>query len=199
MRLKTRLVLLVGAGVLALSALPQVAFGAFTFSDSMTVTDGNGIVLAQIKASEESEASDPQVLYLLDHTVANIGQWGNATAVFEEVGGDTVISDVFGVARDPNAPTHYYLGFMSAAEGVSLDPVVVSAWFGTVPNAVQETLANNGVFDASIYVDPSYNGPGGHATFWSPVPEPTTMIAGALLLLPFGASTLRMLRKNRTA
>jgi hypothetical protein len=33
----------------------------------------------------------------------------------------------------------------------------------------------------------------------SPVPEPTTMIAGALLLLPFGASTLRMLRKNRKA
>ncbi len=31
------------------------------------------------------------------------------------------------------------------------------------------------------------------------VPEPTTMIVGALLLLPFGASTLRMLRKNRTA
>ena len=33
----------------------------------------------------------------------------------------------------------------------------------------------------------------------SPVPEPTTMIAGALLLLPFGATTLRMLRKNRAA
>jgi hypothetical protein len=31
------------------------------------------------------------------------------------------------------------------------------------------------------------------------VPEPTTMVAGALLLLPFGASTLRLLRKNRTA
>jgi hypothetical protein len=30
-------------------------------------------------------------------------------------------------------------------------------------------------------------------------PEPTTMIAGALLLLPFGASTLRMFRKTRTA
>jgi hypothetical protein len=29
------------------------------------------------------------------------------------------------------------------------------------------------------------------------VPEPTTMIAGALLLLPFGASTFRILRKNR--
>jgi len=33
----------------------------------------------------------------------------------------------------------------------------------------------------------------------SAVPEPTTVIAGALLLLPFGASTLRVLRKNRTA
>ena len=31
------------------------------------------------------------------------------------------------------------------------------------------------------------------------VPEPTTMIAGALLLLPFGASTLRILRKSRKA
>jgi len=31
------------------------------------------------------------------------------------------------------------------------------------------------------------------------VPEPTTMIAGALLLLPFGASTLRFVRKNRVA
>jgi hypothetical protein len=33
----------------------------------------------------------------------------------------------------------------------------------------------------------------------APVPEPTTMLAGALLLLPFGASTLRILRRNRTA
>jgi hypothetical protein len=33
----------------------------------------------------------------------------------------------------------------------------------------------------------------------TPIPEPTTMIAGALLLLPFGASTLRFLRKNRAA
>jgi hypothetical protein len=33
----------------------------------------------------------------------------------------------------------------------------------------------------------------------TPVPEPTTMVAGALLLLPFGMSTLRILRKQRTA
>ncbi len=31
------------------------------------------------------------------------------------------------------------------------------------------------------------------------VPEPATIVAGALLLLPFGASTLRILRKKHTA
>jgi hypothetical protein len=33
----------------------------------------------------------------------------------------------------------------------------------------------------------------------APVPEPTTILAGALLLLPFGASTLRILRKRQMA
>lgn len=33
----------------------------------------------------------------------------------------------------------------------------------------------------------------------TPVPEPTTMVAGALLLLPFGASTIRVLRRNKSA
>lgn len=33
----------------------------------------------------------------------------------------------------------------------------------------------------------------------APVPEPSTLIAGALMLLPFGASTLRILRRNHAA
>ena len=40
--------------------------------------------------------------------------------------------------------------------------------------------------------------PAAHIT-GTPVPEPTTLVAGALLLLPFGFSTLRILRKSRTA
>jgi len=55
--------------------------------------------------------------------------------------------------------------------------------------------------------DPSYPGAGqdmillatGLPQSISAVPEPTTMIAGALMLLPFGASTLRILRRNRAA
>ena len=34
---------------------------------------------------------------------------------------------------------------------------------------------------------------------YSTVPEPSTLISGALLLLPFGASTLRILRRQRAA
>lgn len=44
-----------------------------------------------------------------------------------------------------------------------------------------------------------YNGSGvGVELTITPVPEPTTMVAGAMLLLPFGFSTLRMMR-SRTA
>ncbi len=48
-------------------------------------------------------------------------------------------------------------------------------------------------------VDVSTAGLGQNYVVANPVPEPTTMIAGALLLIPFGASTLRMLRKSRKA
>ena len=41
--------------------------------------------------------------------------------------------------------------------------------------------------------------PGGLSGAITAVPEPTTIIAGALLLVPFGASTFRMLRRNRSA
>ena len=40
---------------------------------------------------------------------------------------------------------------------------------------------------------------GDSQSFVVPVPEPTTVIAGLLLLLPLGASTLRIIRRNRMA
>jgi hypothetical protein len=55
-----------------------------------------------------------------------------------------------------------------------------------VPAGTYQLYQNNGV---NLY---------GNATLTA-VPEPTTIISGALLLLPFGASTLRILRRNRTA
>ncbi|MDR3412352.1 MAG: hypothetical protein P4L87_15670 [Formivibrio sp.] len=43
--------------------------------------------------------------------------------------------------------------------------------------------------------------PADYTAYWSntPVPEPTTMVAGALLLLPFGASAVKILRKTKSA
>jgi hypothetical protein len=55
-----------------------------------------------------------------------------------------------------------------------------------VPNGTYQLYQNNG---ANLL---------GEATITA-VPEASTMIAGALLLLPFGASTLRILRRNRMA
>jgi len=37
------------------------------------------------------------------------------------------------------------------------------------------------------------------ATFGTPVPEPTTVVAGTMILLPFGVSALHMLHKKTTA
>ena len=61
--------------------------------------------------------------------------------------------------------------------------------FGTVTQGSPALRANPGLSDGI----PLGYGPKAAA------PKPTTMIAGALLLLSFGASTLRMLRKSRAA
>ena len=69
-------------------------------------------------------------------------------------------------------------------------PGSLAGWVSPGPDWVPSPLPSGEqwVYDSSAgwYVSPAVN----------PVPEPSTYIAGALLLLPFGASTLRMLRKK---
>jgi hypothetical protein len=77
----------------------------------------------------------------------------------------------------------------------------VSAMFGTLADAA--AAATPGAYGVGILNLYAYNHAGETGSIMQDqlamVPEPTTMIAGALLLLPFGASTIRFLRKNRTA
>jgi hypothetical protein len=66
--------------------------------------------------------------------------------------------------------------------------------------SVSSDLNNaNGAF--GVYALNMFTGSSSSPSYVQPqlaiVPEPTTMIAGALLLLPLGASTLRVLRRNR--
>jgi len=72
-------------------------------------------------------------------------------------------------------------GVDSGAIAVSWSPTVFTALVG------ENSAYYEDVTSFTIYGD------------WVPVPEPTTIIAGALMLLPFGASAMRMLRKRQTA
>ena len=90
-----------------------------------------------------------------------------------------------GSATDPNSTLYWYNTYVNALTTSGLNHAVYTG------NVLESTIAVNGGA-----------GSGGSQEFLllgTPVPEPTTMVAGALLLLPFGASTLRILRKNRTA
>ena len=80
------------------------------------------------------------------------------------------------------------------ASGIAYyNPAVDGAAFGESAPGVNLNLPFNGPQPASTQYTYEFVSSG------TPVPEPTTFIAGALLLLPFGASTLRMVRKKRAA
>jgi hypothetical protein len=68
--------------------------------------------------------------------------------------------------------------------------------FTASPPAVGYVLKPNPTFSGAGQ-DMILLASGNPSGYTTPVPEPTTIISGALLLLPFGASTLRVLRRNR--
>jgi hypothetical protein len=83
---------------------------------------------------------------------------------------------------------------------------------GSDPAAITEAASLLQGLDGSysykgflLYPDPPNGGNNGIGQSDPPqelfiaVPEPSTIIAGALMLLPFGASTIRILRRNREA
>ena len=89
-------------------------------------------------------------------------------------------------------PDVNYLAFSTAFTSASSTPLSIDlyAWDGsTLKDSVRAFWSGSGWTYGTA---DTLAGP-------SAVPEPTTMIAGALLLLPFGASTLRILRKRQTA
>jgi len=77
------------------------------------------------------------------------------------------------------------------------DAVLSGLFINANPTLDQLAFLPNGgnTPGAEQNVEDFYNSQGN----WVPVPEPTTVVAGMLLLLPFGASTVRALRKSRTA
>jgi hypothetical protein len=131
----------------------------------------------------------------------------------------TPFGAVVGTAIPTVAGNTYTLSFyLGRGDGEDANPVVVQATAGaqtgtfTVNGAdpavgyinwqrcVLQFTATGSSTSIDINANTSANNGNGFIGLAnvSVVPEPTTMIAGALLLLPFGASTLRVLRR-RTA
>jgi hypothetical protein len=90
-------------------------------------------------------------------------------------------------------------GQVNGSTVVSLGPFTTSAWNGTASGVVTGLGTSTFSIGEQVVVSHSAAGISGGDIFLTVVPEPTTLIAGALLLLPFGASTLRILRKARMA
>jgi hypothetical protein len=89
-------------------------------------------------------------------------------------------------------------GLVNGGQVVSIGPFT-SGWSGSA-SANASGLSSTFSIGERIVIThnaANLNGPKGDISL--SVPEPTTMVAGAMLLLPFGASTLRCFRKNRTA
>jgi len=111
-------------------------------------------------------------------------------------------------------------GYLTGLAGVTKNVYDMNPTSGTDGNVVLLDYSLNsgsGSGDMFLYIPVSAFGAGAYVTLYSQfgnppgtygsndgfeewsatVPEPTTMIAGALLLLPFGASTLRVLRNRK--
>jgi hypothetical protein len=171
---------------------------------SQTINAANGVL----------DGNGNRVFNLTSMTFNN----GNTVTINGDAAGDSVVINV----NSANVNGPHFAGTILLAGGLTPNQVLINLIGG---NSVTlsggdtlQTSANN-AYQYCTYLDPDgtitlnsvnlvghvYGGDSSDlqivsgATVYAPVPEPTTWLTGALLLLPFGASTLRILRKSRTA
>ena len=165
-----------------------------------TTTDGGSGTIAGQMVADPTQAGHPLVLTYMLPVVAGDTVISGDIRILDDPA-RTILSDVISFtdeAGDLNgiAEADRMIFYSADHTGALADTGIPGTLFptdggiGAIENA-------NGSFTwapGAPLVNNVYNGLSD-----VPVPEPTTVIAGALLLLPFGASTLRMLRRNRVA
>jgi hypothetical protein len=159
-----------------------------TYSGSFDLVAGTSIqkintLLWTIDYTYAGTATDPDAwsdLSFTFNTARNMTIAGVGPASLNQTGSLLVTweNDYLGLAGGPTI-TFYVQGYR-----VDVTPLAVA------------TAGGSNFDGGNPWVQPNRNVLAQFDVTLATVPEPTTMIAGALLLLPFGVSTLRILRKK---
>jgi len=164
----------------------------------------SSVVSGSVNPSLLFSGGTPLMSYTLTSPGSNPGVWGT-TLSDRAVGNNYAPNSLITASISPGA---YWVGAnfwnVDINENRVAGTVVINFSDGTVANVTSTTTGALGFFGVHSDVPiTSFTVQGGQFfsmdNLYTAVPEPTTMIAGALLLLPFGASTFRFFRKNRTA
>lgn len=165
------------AAAVSLAALGASTSASAQVSDTLTVFDPLGNIVASASITEALEDAGTIVVVPIGIDAA---QFGNATNLVELNGN---FSDIFGICTcGPNG---------ALALGIASDTETQGVNFGSFPRTFPE---GNGVFSATLYLDPALQAQGFTATFTSDpsVPEPATW---AMMIAGFGLVGVAMRRK----
>jgi hypothetical protein len=193
MKKKTAQLAILG-GVLILAAQAHATLFDLTFSDqgganagtaALTVTDNNNGTFNVIGGTFQITAGALQGSYslvpnLFAPSPVNTPTYANMYFTYDNQ------------VTFPATPSLDWYGLMFSSGGAN--PTMVNLFANS---------ATDYELVGTIYPYPNYPGSvdvHGMVTLVdppAPVPEPATMLAGALLLLPFGASTFRIVRRHR--
>jgi hypothetical protein len=185
--------------------------GTFSFSSG-----GSGADFTITSTSDGSGLGDTGVIngsYKIGAIATGVGGLGHQSAPVTDLGGNTItITDNLGkvLTADVNwesISTYQGNGSVNSGAVINLTDVSYSgtqaALLAILDEPSYDTLSFN-FTPAKTLIQLSDGGTTGgpfstsfNGVIDPIVPEPTTLISGAMLLMPFGASTLRMLRKNR--
>jgi hypothetical protein len=131
--------------------------------------------------------------------------WFAGGGTFSEIIGTVLAGDQFENSPNPGMAAAGWtslpgVGPDSSTASISDGPVNILSFTTTFTGASSDLppeLINFQIFNGNVLVgDETLQWTGNE---FDVVPEPTTMIAGALLLFPFGASAIRILRQRQTA
>jgi hypothetical protein len=199
-----------GLGQLTISSLSSLSFSTFNTTGGSTPNWYLIVYTAPYAGGEASWYGNRLVLepYLANGLANPANQWvtwstaagANQLTICDTGGGPPPTSGNLGFYGQPTLANIQSgpITWSTLSSGGSSTPINYANM--NIEGIVLSTGSGWAAGFTGMVDDVNINSTPGNVQFdLESVPEPTTMIAGALLLLPFGASTIRILRKNRTA